>query len=114
MKKNNKIKYLESVCRKHENEIANLESKLRKMQSNLLFLEDAKHRDYIVRTKYTGKIKDENLLKDFKKEISDILDDKFDAICTNILNFQLSGLYKFKDILHIYEMKQIILDTYKK
>lgn len=114
MKKNNKIKYLEDVCRTHENEIANLESLYRKLKANMLTIDDAKHRDYIVRTKYTGKIKDENLIKDFKKEISDTLGDKFDSICNNLLNYQLYGLDKFKGILNVYEMKQIILDTYKK
>lgn len=114
MKKNNKYKYLEAVCREQENEIDALAVKIRKIQTSMLSINDAKNRDYIVRTKYVGKIKDENLIKDFKKEISDILEDKFDSICNHLLNYDLSGLYEFKETLRAYEMKQIILDTYKK
>ena len=80
----------------------------------MLTIDDAKKRDYIVRNKYIGKITDDNLIRDFKKEIELVVEDSFDSVCQQILNFQLINLTKFKDVLNNYEIKQIILDTYKK
>ena len=112
MKKNNKIKFLEMVSQTHDKGLLNIVKELNKLKANVLTIEDAKKRDYIVRTKYVGKIKDDKLLKDFKHEISDTIGDCFESICSEILNFRLVNLSKFKDILKNYEMKQIVIDTY--
>ena len=111
---NKKIKFLEALCRTQEHDIENIESQIRKLRSNMLTIDDAKTRDYIVRTTYIGKITDQKLLKDFENKIADTLGDTFKNICNNILNFQLINLHKYYDILKDYEMKQIVIDTYRK
>ena len=96
---NKKIKFLEALCRTQEHDIENIESQIRKLRANMLTIDDAKTRDYIVRTTYTGKITDQKLLKDFEHEIADTLGDTFKNICNNILNFQLINLHKYNIIL---------------
>lgn len=112
--KNKKMRALEIMCETLQNELDSLERDVRKLRANMLTIDDAKKRDYIVRTKYIGKIKDDSLVKDFKKEIEMTLDDKFDSICQKLLNYQLIDLVKYRDILNNYEMKQIVLDVYRK
>ena len=76
-------------------------------------LEDAKARDYIVRTNYIGKVKDEALIEDFKQEIEQQLKDNFNACCNNILNYKLINVQRFRELLDKYEKNQIIIDTYR-
>lgn len=109
-----KIRALEILCSTLQSELDSLERDVRKLRANMLTIDDAKKREYIVRTKYIGKIKDDSLVKDFKKEIELTLDDKFDNICQHLLNYQLINLIKYRDILNNYEMKQIVLDVYRK
>lgn len=89
-----------------------LERTVKKLYANCLTIDDAKKRDYIVRTKYIGKVKDDKLLKDFKNEITITLGDTFDNICNNILHYRLIDLQRYRDILNNYELKQIVLDVY--
>ena len=72
-----------------------------------LYKEDAKKRDYIVRTKYIGKLKDKNLIQDFKKEFDD-----FDKLCNDILNYDFTDLLAYYETLKLYEKKQIVIDVY--
>lgn len=97
--------------------IAYLEKKLKELQlfaNYFMTIETTDQRDYIVRTKYIGKLKDKNLIKDFKKSIEETLGDNFDSICNKILNYvdinYLAGVFRSK--LNEYELKQIVLDTY--
>ena len=90
----------------------------------ILTLEQAKKRDYIVRTKYYGKIVDPAIKKDFKAEIETTFRNNFDAVCNNILNYNFhfeDGVHYCKDVLGIYynileqfECKQFVLDVYGK
>lgn len=109
-----KMRALEILCSTLQNELDSLERDVRKLRANMLTIDDAKKRDYIVRTNYIGKVKDDALIKDFKNEIETTLDDKFDNICQKLLNYQLIDLYRYREILNNYELKQIVLDTYKK
>ena len=96
-----------------ENELNELERSLKILRRDTLTLEDAKARDYIVRTNYIGKVKDEALIEDFKQEIEQQLKDNFEYCCTQVLNYQLINVLRFRSILDIYEKKQIVLDTYR-
>jgi hypothetical protein len=111
--KNKKYEALRAAYNILEAEHYSLEDEVKRLKRNILTIDDAKKRDYLVRTNYIGKITDKALLKDYKKEIEQQLGDKFDVCCSNILNYQLIELYRFREILNLYEMKQIILDTYK-
>lgn len=64
-------------------------------------------RDYIVRTKGTGKMKDKKLIEDFKKEFKD-----WDLECNKIQNYDFDGLINYYDKLKLYEKKQIVIDVY--
>ena len=111
--KNKKYEALRAAYNILEAEHYSLEDEVKRLKRNILTIDDAKKRDYLVRTNYIGKITDKALLKDYKKEIEQQLEDKFEVCCSNILNYQLIELYRFREILNLYEMKQIILDTYK-
>ena len=60
-------------------------------------------RDYIVRTKGIGKMKDKKLIEDFKKEFPDYND---------IQNYKFEKLNDYYDKLKLYEKKQIVIDVY--
>lgn len=60
-------------------------------------------RDYIVRTKGIGKMKDKKLIEDFKKEFPDYND---------IQNYEFEKLNVYYDELKLYEKKQIVIDVY--
>lgn len=60
-------------------------------------------RDYIVRTKGTGKMKDKKLIEDFKKEFPDYND---------IQNYEFEKLNDYYETLKLYEKKQIVIDVY--
>lgn len=82
-----------------------------------LKFEDAKKRDYIVRTKYLGKITHKQIKDDFKKEIENVCEDNFDSITNKILNYEFyfenkNILNLFSETLQKYEYKQLIMDTY--
>ena len=96
-----------------ENELNELERSLKILRRDTFYIDDAKARDYLVRTNYIGKIKDEKLLEDFKQEIEQQLGDNFDHCCIQILNYQLINLHHFRNIVDLYEKKQIIIDTYR-
>ena len=68
-----------------------------------LSIEEARKRDYIVRTKGLGKMKDKKLIADFQKEFPDY---------NNIQNYEFSNLDKYYDTLKLYEQKQIVIDVY--
>lgn len=108
-----KLKRLEEKCKVLENLIQNILADMTDMRKKYLSMDEARKRDYIVRTNYIGKITDDELLKDFKKEIEKELEDTFESCCNSILNYGPYGLWTFRKILETYEMKQIILDTYK-
>jgi hypothetical protein len=107
-----------------ENEIEVLRKELHGIHEyitnrNLLTIDEAKKRDYIVRTDYIGKITDAKIKKDFKAEIEKILKDKNDSIRTKILNYEFFDneeciyiLDAYWFILKEYEKKQIVLDMY--
>lgn len=96
-----------------ETEHYSLEDEVKKLKGNILTIEDAKARDYIVRTNYIGKVKDEALIEDFKQEIEQQLKDNFNACCNNILNYKLINVQRFRELLDKYEKNQIIIDTYR-
>lgn len=94
-----------------------LERTIKKLYANCLTIDDAKKRDYIVRTNYIGRIKDKKIKDDFKKKIEEICEDKFESITNKILNYEFyfenkNILNKFSEILQKFEYKQIVLDTY--
>lgn len=60
-------------------------------------------RDYIVRTKGIGKMKDKKLIEDFKKEFPDYND---------IQNYEFEKLNDYYNELKLYEKKQIVIDVY--
>ena len=107
-------------------ELKNIVNGLENAYHSKLSLGDAKMRDYIVRNNYIGKIKDKNIIEDFKKEVEKRFEDNFESIESKILNYQFiiddhekhiyrrNILFEFFSILTDYEYKQIILDTYKK
>lgn len=103
--------------------IQNLELALVTMTNGILTINDARTRDYIVRTKYYGKIVDTKIKKDFKEAIEKKSRDSFDSVCNNILNYRFkvdteeytgNVLYLFIKTLEEYENKQFILDMYGK
>lgn len=84
-----------------------------------LSIEEAKKRDYIVRTNYIGKLTHKQLKVDLKHEIAEKLKDTFESITNKILNYEfvdkenrINLLDEFYKILKDYEMKQIVIDTY--
>lgn len=107
-----------------ENHIVALEKEIKVIHEylsgrSLLTIDEAKKRDYIVRTNYIGKIKDNNIKRDFKEEVKKTIKDTFDSITTKILNYQffddetcLYILDAYWFILKEYEKKQIVMDTY--
>jgi hypothetical protein len=60
-------------------------------------------RDYIVRTKGIGKMKDKKLIEDFKKEFPNYDD---------IQNYEFEKLNDYYETLKLYEKKQIVIDVY--
>ena len=85
-----------------------------------LTVDQAKKRDYIVRTNNIGKLVHKQLIEDFKNEVEVNIHDTFNSICTKILNyefydkdFKINRLDEFSKILKEYELKQIVIDTYK-
>lgn len=109
-----KIKQLEEKCKVLENLIQNMLTDMTDIRKKYLSVDEARKRDYIVRTNYIGKLTDAELIKDFKKEIEKSLEDTFESCCNSILNFGPYGIWTFRKTLETYEMKQIILDTYSK
>lgn len=94
--------------------ILELESKIRKLNDTLvtltkqlvresLTIDEAKKRDYIVRTNGIGKMKDKKLIADFKEEFPNYDD---------ILNFEFIRLEAYYDKLKLFEQKQIVIDVY--
>lgn len=112
--RNKKYEALRAAYNILEAEHYSLEDEVKRLKRNILTIDEAKKRDYIIRTDYIGKIKDEGLLEDFKQEIEQQLNNNFESCCRDLLNYNLIELYKFREILNLYEMKQIILDTYAK
>lgn len=104
-------------------EIYKIRGKLRAIPTDYISIHEARKRDYIVRTKYYGKITDTKIKKDFKEEVETRTKDSFDSICNNILNYRfvmLGEVYTgnildvFYKTLEQYEYKQIVLDMYGK
>lgn len=96
-----------------------LDDYAQELKSNYITIHDARRRDYIVRTKYYGKIKDENIKKDFKEEIEKEINNTFSGVCNDILNYNFVFIGKktnldiYYHVLEQYECKQIVLDMYK-
>lgn len=99
---------------KTKKKIMNLEIKLERLNESLLSLakellrgsltiEEAKKRDYIVRTNGIGKMKDKKLIADFKEEFPNYDD---------ILNYDFTDLLAYYETLKLYEQKQIVIDVY--
>ena len=112
-----KIKLLENEIEALRREVYGLHDYI--SEKRFLTIEDAKKRDYIVRTNYYGKLTDANIKKDFKAKIEEDTKDKFDSIKTKILNYEFIVkdipvfiLDYFYKTLKEYEKKQIVLDTY--
>ena len=103
-----------------ENRIESLEIRLNtcsKFIVDSLTITEAKKRDYIVRTKYLGKLTHKQLKDDFKKEIEELCGDKFDSITNKLLNYEFyfenkNILELFSETLKKYEYKQLVIDTY--
>ena len=102
-------------------ELAGLKERLKyvefQMDTTHITIEQARERDYIVRTNYIGRIKDKKIKDDFKAEIEKECGDKFDSITTKLLNYQFffngkNILSDFRKTLQTYEYKQIVMDTY--
>lgn len=94
--------------------ILELESKIRKLNDTIvtltkqfvresLTIDEAKKRDYIVRTNGIGKMKDKKLIADFKEEFPNYDD---------ILNYDFTDLLAYYETLKLYEQKQIVIDVY--
>jgi hypothetical protein len=112
-----KIKLLENEIEVLRRELLGLQDYI--FEKKFLSIEEAKRRDYIVRTNYYGKLTDTNIKKDFKAKIEQDTKDKFDSIKTKILNYEFFDrdipmfiLDNFYETLKEYEKKQIVLDTY--
>jgi hypothetical protein len=112
-----KIKVLENEIEVLRKELHGIHEYL--TNRNLLTIDEAKKRDYIVRTDYIGKITDAKIKKDFKAEVEKILKDNNNSIRTKILNYEFFDkeeciyiLDAYWFILKDYEKKQIVLDTY--
>ena len=112
-----KIKVLENEIEVLRRELLGLQGYI--FEKKFLSVEDAKRRDYIVRTNYYGKLTDANIKKDFKAKIEEDTKDKLDSIKTKILNYEFFDkeipmfiLDYFYKTLKEYEKKQIVLDTY--
>lgn len=107
----NKLEYLEFELKK---------LKLKSIEyDNPLTVENAKKRDYIVRTDYLGKLTHKELKEDFKKEIETTLCDLYKNVCNDILNYKFFNKATFKNVLEDYykilkdyEIKQLVIDTY--
>lgn len=76
------------------------------ISDDYLTIEYAKKRDYIVRTKYIGKMKDKKLIEEFKNEFED-----WNTLCDNILNYK-APISSYYEKLKLYEQKQIVIDVY--
>lgn len=124
-----KKKQLEILVAELKGEVKDLKNIVNGLENSShlqLTIGDAKMRDYIVRNNYIGKIKDKNIIEDFKKEVEEKLKDNFDSIKNKILNYQFiiddrenhvyrkNILFEFFSILTDYEYKQIILTTYNR
>lgn len=108
-----KLKRLEEKCARLEKTVDMIIEELVTVKNTYLPKDYMEKRDYIVRTNYIGKITDEGLLRDFKKEIEKKLGDTFDSCCNKILNYAIYGVSIFRKTLDEYDKKQIVLDTYK-
>lgn len=111
-----------------EKQLNEVERRLRKLEKmhevvahtrDYLSIEQAKKRDYIVRTDYLGKITHKKLKEDFKKELETTICDIFSSISNKILNYEfydeeqhIQILEEFYRILKDYEKKQLVIDTY--
>ena len=76
--------------------IAYLEKKIQALQlynENYMTIKTTDQRDYIVRTKYIGKLKDKNLIKDFKKVIEETVRLLHSFCKTDKLFFHFIGEY---------------------
>lgn len=91
-----------------------LENKIKELETDLNILHKYMYesipsktalfmRDYIVRTKGIGKMKDKKLIEDFKKEFPDYND---------IQNYEFEKLNDYYAELKLYEKKQIVIDVY--
>lgn len=94
------VKFLTEYCGKNISEL--------KEKGELLSVQNAKIRDFFVRTNYTGRLTDKKIIQDFKDE----LDVPFDEFKNYILNYNTEKLVAYHDIYKKYEAKQIILNTY--
>ena len=115
-------------------EIEAIRANLRKVETSYISLDDARKRDYIVRTDYYGSVKDKNIKKDFIEDVQNTLGDDIKSLQNDILNynfyrsekprsseekscdsshlFDLNILFTYHRKLKEYEFKQIVLDTY--
>lgn len=108
------------------NNIVKLDDRIRKLEKmhevivdarDYLSIAQAKDRDYIVRTKYLGKITHKQIKDDFKIYIEGQCGDNFDSITNKILNYEFCFENKnildlYSDALQKFEYKQLIMDTY--
>lgn len=77
------------------------------------FIGIVKIREYFVRTNYIGKLKNSNLISDFKEELKEKMEVDFTSMKNDILNYNNIERYEqYKQILEKYELKQIILNQY--
>lgn len=98
-----KRKEIELEIKKIKEVLNDLLSLSSEMNLDMLTIDEAKKRDYIVRTKGIGKMKDKKLIEDFKKEFKDYND---------IENYKFDNLDKYYTLLKLYEQKQIVIDVY--
>lgn len=106
-----KKKELEKIVYNQHKKINELDEKIERwyefLEIKMLTMEEAYKRDYIVRTKYIGKLKDKKLIEDFKKEFED-----YNNVCNSILNYEFEQLHNYYEKLKLYEKKQIVIDVY--
>lgn len=90
--------------------IQKLEEKIKNLEQNRLTIENAKIRDFFMRTNFVGKLTNKDLIKEFKESLN-ITFNEFKNNITNYINVNDFKIYfqKYKE----YEQKQIIIDFYE-
>lgn len=101
-----KVKELEEKMKEMEekhNFLINLSSK------PFLSIEDAKIRDFFIRTNYVGRLTNKELVNEFKNSLGITFED----FKQEVFNYNVKHLKRYYKLYKNYEHKQIVLDSYK-
>lgn len=74
-----------------------------------LTIEDAKIRDFFIRTNFVGKLTNKDLINEFKNSLGI----EFDEFKNSIINYNLKNLKEYHKKYKHCEHKQLIVDSYK-